>query len=136
MMKIHGMKMRHYWFSVLVFDFALYSFAVILFLVACWAFGMRFITQTSTAAIIVLHVLWGLNLCAFAVFLRAFIKRGTTATIFGYSFIVVISSVAIILELLVFTGGANAPVPYLLVPPFAFEHGYIHLLFRWVRPLL
>eukprot|EP01028_Stygiella_incarcerata_P004400 TRINITY_DN1960_c0_g1_i1.p1 TRINITY_DN1960_c0_g1~~TRINITY_DN1960_c0_g1_i1.p1 ORF type:complete len:888 (+),score=242.32 TRINITY_DN1960_c0_g1_i1:206-2869(+) len=131
-MKMHGMRMRHYWFTTFVFDWIIYLLATIVFFAFCAMFQFKFILQTNPLIYSGLYLAWGLSMIAWAIFISAFVRKGNAATISGYAIVLLSSFIGVILELIIWRDQNGRPFIYMMIPPFAFIHGMVYILGRCI----
>lgn len=119
MMKLTGMKMRNYiCVNYLVF-FTYYIVILVEFLILCFIFQFRAITQTSPAIIAIAYIGWGLCLVSWAFFLSAFISKTLIAVVLGYLLTIFGTTAGVILSSQVFQKGDLSYKPVYLINPLA-----------------
>ena len=127
MMEMMGMSSWIYWLSAYLYDFALYTVIVALFIGAEVGVGVNVIVQTDWRVTFMLFFLWGHAQIATAFLLSTFVDRVRTATVLGYMFVLLASFAGDIFNAQIFLLD-RAPLAFFIVPILAFYRG-MYLLF-------
>lgn len=122
MMKMNGMKMRAYWFSVVAFNLAVYAATSLVF----WSFGffvlsLEFFWNSNALPLVILLGGWGIAQIGMAIFFSVFINSTKTSSIFGYMLSLILVVISSGYNGIVYALPHQIPSLYLLVPHFSFS---------------
>ena len=84
MMKMHGLGDGAYWLVTYTWFWALYVVYMAIFVAFGSAIGLKMFTKNSLGVQLILYVLFGHNMIAFAFLLSCFFSSAKTATVFAY----------------------------------------------------
>lgn len=80
-MKINGLKMTYYWFSLFLYNFIIYCVTFILFyFFGRVVFAFKMFTDTSNILMFLIFVGWGFSQISLAFFFQAFLSNARTST--------------------------------------------------------
>ncbi|KIZ07740.1 hypothetical protein MNEG_0209 [Monoraphidium neglectum] len=84
MMKMHGLGDGAYWLVTYTWFWALYVVYMIIFVAFGSLIGLNMFTKNSLGVQIVMYIIFGHNMIAFAFLLSCFFSSSKTATVFAY----------------------------------------------------
>ena len=119
-MRINGLKMRNYWISYFIFNYALYIITVLFFIIfGTFIFGLTLFKESSFLLIFLTIFIWGFGQIGIAYFFQAFLTNGRTTSIIGYMITLWLTLVAACLNLALFVLPTEAPYILNIFPTFA-----------------
>ena len=119
-MRINGLKMRNYWISYFIFNYALYIITVFFFIIfGTFIFGLTLFKESSFLLIFLTIFIWGFGQIGIAYFFQAFLTNGRTTSIIGYMITLWLTLVAACLNLALFVLPTEAPYILNILPTFA-----------------
>jgi len=119
MSQMSGMRMSVYWAVAYVYDLMLYVCISLAIAAASLAFSMRLFTQTSSALLIIMFLLWGHALIGLCFLLSTFFSKARTASVVGYLIVIISVGISNLLNSTAFLT-STPPIWYMIYPPFVF----------------
>ena len=127
-MKINGLKMRNYWISYFIFNYIVYTFTMIFFIIfGTYVFGLNLFRETDFLLIFLTLLVWGFSQIGLAYFFQAFLSNGRTTSVIGYMIALWLIIICTCLNLAMFVIPKEAPYILNIFPSFAVSRIFYYM---------